>query len=177
MKIFITLLMLTIASPTWGALITFDFNRLTLTSSTSQATVTGSITFDDTVSNFNAYTWESFGFNFEFDGDTFLLDEDHISDIEIVDLEDLIFGDDSSSGYEGFVFSFFDGNYILATGQGGMGAEETCFFTDTDTLCANELFSLTRSSSQDGAVSVSEPPLHMFVPLLLTVLFARKRKI
>ncbi|VEL98552.1 hypothetical protein ALT761_03575 [Alteromonas sp. 76-1] len=173
MRTLFTLILLTIASPTWGALITFDFDELTLTNGSSQAFVSGSISFDDSASEYSAYAWESFGFNFEYDGDTFLLDEDHLTDIEIVDLDDLIFGDDDP---EGFVFTFFNGDYVLATGQGGMGADETCFYTTTDNLCANGLFSLTRAPSQDGSVSVSEPPIHMFVPLLLMVLFIKTRK-
>lgn len=177
MKILITLLMLTIAAPTLGAIITFDFNRLTLTSDTSEAFFSGAISFDDTTSDFSAYSWESFAFTLDYNGDTFLLEEDHLSDIEIVDLEDLIFGNNTNPNDEGFIFSFFDGNYTLATGYGGMGEEDSCFYTDTEVLCAQGLFTLARSSSEENAISASSPSLHMFIPLLLMVLVGRSRNL
>ena len=120
--------------------IEYSFNELELQSESGDfAYVKGSVRYDSApIIDFN--NWSELIFLVTINDSQFDLGPEDLSQINIVDLDDLVFGEEDD---EGFSFAFSQ-DYSLHSGAAAIG-EDTCLFTEQNQFCANSLFGLQKS--------------------------------
>ena len=163
MKSLIAAVFVLFSAPSFAGVITYDFTRLVLGDEADETSLIGQITFDENETQFNMNTWLSFVFQLEFDGVSYDILEDDIADFTIVDLDDGVFGDESSEGFEFFIEdSSVPYEFTISSGLAGLGQTDTCVFFENSDRCAGGLFQLVKtvepsSGSNNGSTQVSEP--------------------
>ncbi|MBT3137131.1 hypothetical protein KL866_18910 [Alteromonas sp. ALT199] len=166
------------ASSSFAGVITYDFTRLVLGDESEQTSLLGQITFDENETQFNMNTWLSFFFQLEFDGVTYDIMEEDIAEFAISDLDDGVFGDDSSEGFEFFIEdSSVPYEFTISSGLAGLGQTDTCVFFENGDRCAGGLFQLVKTGGANkGSTQVSEPASFTAAMLILFAFISVKKR-
>ncbi|MGS2719576.1 hypothetical protein [Paraglaciecola aestuariivivens] len=139
-----------------AALIDYEFNTLIFSDNHQ---ITGGFTLDSDTNELVALSISLWGslHNIEFDM-SHLTSPDAFS----ITFDNRAFGDNDDEG-----FQLFNNNVYLATGDYGLGAQDTCFF-DPET-CTASLFTFQKVTS-----TVSTPGINYLLGLGLLLIFRRK---
>jgi|GEM_PF-638474 len=177
MKSLIAVVFILFTSPSWAGVITYDFTRLMLGDEASDTSLVGQITFDENETEFTMETWLSFFFQLEFDGVIYTILEGDIADFMIADLDDGVFGDEGSEGFEFFIEdASVPYEFTISSGLAGLGQTDTCVFFENGERCAGSLFQLVKAGGADnGSTQVSEPA-SFAVAMLILFAFTSVRK-
>lgn len=167
-KWLIALSLILVSAGASAQLIRYDFSSLTLSDGQpGTAQISGFISYTQSASgNFN--DWADFEFILETDSQRVLFTDAHINQINIVDLDDGVFGDE---GDEGLALAASPDIEVF-TGEAAYGAD-TCLFDSNRQRCAGGLFAVTRT-----IIGVNEPAagiLFILAGLMLTLSRRRRR--
>lgn len=178
MKHLIAVVFVLLSTPSLAGVITYDFTRLTLGADSQKSSLAGQITFDQNETQFNRDTWLSFFFQLEFDGVTYDIMEEDIAEFAISDLDDGVFGDDSSEGFEFFIEdSSVPYEFTISSGLAGLGQTDTCVFFENGDRCAGGLFQLVKTGgANNGLTQVSEPASFTAAMLILFAFISVKKR-